>query len=358
MPLRREHCLGMAAPQRSRYGGCMDFPAFDFDTLGEADVREEIVAPLLRHLGYRSGTPDNVIREQHLTYPRLQLGRRKATDPLVRGKADYICDVRGHVRWVIEAKAPGEQLNATAEDQAWTYAAHPEVRAVFFVLTNGRQFKLFQTSKGPNGAALLETNYDQMRERLTAIEGLLTPDALLRHFPSQEVDTGTPIGPNLRSIVRITSGQVRVTELSPPIPALMQMIMTVTDGSVQRLEDGSLEAQLWTLVPFQSLQDLNEQLGLDRMRLISASTTVSTDPSDPTVFENTIRAVVPRGTAVLDLTNWKKAVVPLDVSVEAVTRASGYLTGRAFKGDYFGTISYLQLRVKVTMKGEFELQLA
>jgi hypothetical protein len=41
----------------------MDFPDFDFEKLGETDVREEILAPLLRSLGYRSGTENDVIRE-------------------------------------------------------------------------------------------------------------------------------------------------------------------------------------------------------------------------------------------------------------------------------------------------------
>ncbi|MBU6475326.1 MAG: hypothetical protein KGQ70_05120, partial [Alphaproteobacteria bacterium] len=52
----------------------MDFPAFDFSTLSEADIREEIVAPLLKSLGYRSGTENNIIREQTLRYPHISLG--------------------------------------------------------------------------------------------------------------------------------------------------------------------------------------------------------------------------------------------------------------------------------------------
>jgi hypothetical protein len=336
----------------------MEFPTFDFDVLGEADVREELVAPLLRHLGYRTGTLDNVIREQHLTYPRLPLGRRKPTDPLLRGKADYICEARGLVRWVIEAKSPGERLDAAVEEQAWSYAAHPEVRAVYFVLTNGRKFKLFQTNRGPGGSALLELKYDQMRANLSAIEGMLSPAALLRQYPSQEVDTGAPIGPGLRSIVRIISGQISIARMSPARPSLSQLIMTVTDGSVERTEDGSLQAQIWSLVPFQSVQDLNEQLGLDRMCLTSVSTTLSADPLHPTVFENSRRVSLPKGTVVLDLTNWKEVALPIDMSGNVFTRASGYLTGTTFKGEYSGSVSFAQLGQNVTMSGDVELKLA
>jgi hypothetical protein len=59
----------------------MDFPHFDFNSLNETDIREEIIAPLLRYLGYRSGTANNIIREQHLTYPKSSLGRKDKNDP-------------------------------------------------------------------------------------------------------------------------------------------------------------------------------------------------------------------------------------------------------------------------------------
>ena len=113
------------------------FDPLDFTNLNETDVREEILAPLIRSLGYRSGTENDVIREQSLRYPRAFLGRKKpGQDPVLRGKADYILDARNAVRWVIEAKAPDVELDLDAVEQAYTYASHPEVRAVYFVLSN------------------------------------------------------------------------------------------------------------------------------------------------------------------------------------------------------------------------------
>jgi hypothetical protein len=84
----------------------MQFHQFDFNGMNETDIREEVIAPLLRELGYRSGTEDTVIREQPLSYPKSFLGRKKESDPILPGKADYICITRNQVRWVIEAKAP------------------------------------------------------------------------------------------------------------------------------------------------------------------------------------------------------------------------------------------------------------
>ncbi len=72
------------------------FEQLKFDDLNETDVREEIVAPLIRNLGYRSGTENNVIREQSLRYPRAFLGHKNpGKDPIRRGKADYILEAGG-----------------------------------------------------------------------------------------------------------------------------------------------------------------------------------------------------------------------------------------------------------------------
>lgn len=336
----------------------MEFPIFNFDSMGETDVREEIIAPLLRHLGYQSGTPNNVIREQYLSYPQLSLGRRKPTDPFLRGKADYICDVGGLVKWVIEAKAPGEALDEVTEEQAWSYANHPEIRAVYFVMTNGYEFRLYQTNRGSKAGALFECTYEQMATNLTAIENMLSPAAILRDHPTQKVDIGNPIAPGLRSIVRVTSGHIKFTKISIHIPPLQQMVMTVTNGSVERNKDGSLEAHLWSLVPFQSLQELNEKLGLDQMRLTSASTVLSTDPSQPSVFENERRTILPKGMVSLNLMDWTEVEIPMNVTAVVQTRAAGYLAGTAFTGGFFASITYVEWALNITLEGAFELQLA
>ncbi len=336
----------------------MEFPIYNFDSLGETDVREEIVAPLLRYLGYGSSTLNNIIREQHLSYPKLSLGRRKSTDPYLRGKADYICDAGSLVKWVIEAKSPGEALDAIVEEQAWSYATHPEIRAVYFAVTNGREFKLYQTNRGSNADALFECTYEQMGERLTAIKNILSPAAILRDHPTQEVDTGNPLGPGLRSIVRVTSGHIRFTNISIPIPPLQQMIMTVTDGSVERTVDGSLEAHLWSRVPFQSLQKLNEKLGLDQMWLASASTVISTDSAQPMIFENERRTILPKGMVVLNLTNWTETEMPMNITAVVQTRATGHLAGTVFRGEFLAAMAYVELGLKLTLEGAFELQLA
>lgn len=336
----------------------MEFPIYNFDSMGEADVREEIIAPLLRHLGYRSGTLNNAIREQYLSHPQLSLGRRKPTDPYLSGWADYICEAGGLVKWVIEAKAPGVALDAKVEEQAWSYANHQEIRAVYFVVTNGREFKLYETNKGSQAEALFMCTYEQMGESMTTIENLLSPVAMLRDHPTQKVDTSKPLGLGLRSLVRITSGRITYTKISELIPPLQHMILTVTGGSVERTNDGTLEAHLFTRVPFQPLQELNEKLGLDQMWLTSASTVISSDQAHPTVFESEKLTILPKGMVSLNLMDWTEFEMPMNVTATVKNHATGHLAGTIFAGKFLASIVYAEWNRTLKLEGAFELQLA
>jgi hypothetical protein len=75
---------------------------FSFDNMTEADVREEIVRPLLQQLGYQRGTDNNIRTEVTLRYARQFLGHKKSNDPDLVGRADYICEVISLARWVVE----------------------------------------------------------------------------------------------------------------------------------------------------------------------------------------------------------------------------------------------------------------
>jgi hypothetical protein len=90
----------------------MLFEPIDLSKFNEQDVREEILAPIIRCLGYRRGTSNDVIRELSLRYPRIFLGRKKSKkDPIIRGEADYIFDIdkkwRGSIPILQEDKRKG-----------------------------------------------------------------------------------------------------------------------------------------------------------------------------------------------------------------------------------------------------------
>ena len=200
------------------------FEPIDYEKLNETDVREEIIAPFLRELGYRSGTPNDVIREQSLRYPRIYMGRKNASkDPLMRGKADYILDVQNTVRWVLEAKAPDVELSIDVLEQAWTYATHPEIRAVYFAICNGTHLHIFQSSLPPSAKAVLTVAYESFAADFGRIENLIGPEALLRDHPRINLDTGDPIGDGLRSVVRITNGLVQYHQCNLDLPIFKEL---------------------------------------------------------------------------------------------------------------------------------------
>ncbi len=182
---------------------------------------------------------------------------------------DYICEAHNQVRWVIEAKSPGSVLDKDAEEQSWSYANHPEIRAVYFCLMNGYELQIYQTNRGPDETPIFQCDYEQLKDSLAVIENILSPDSILRDHPPQEIDTGRPIGPGLRSIVRITNGSITYHSNTLQLPPLIGLSMSITSGSVERNDSGNLEAYIETEVPFQSLQTLNEKLGLHSLRLLT-----------------------------------------------------------------------------------------
>jgi hypothetical protein len=337
------------------------FEPIDFQQMNEADVREEILAPLLRRLGYRSGTTNNIIREQPLSlrYPRAFLGRKNPNkDPLLRGKADYICEVEGPIRWIIESKPPNAEISIDDIEQAYTYANHPEIRAALFCICNGYELRVYQTNLGPDATARLCVPYSVFNERFDEIENLLSPASIRREFPTCIVDTGKPLGPGLRSIARITGGYIKYTENNLNLPTLRNMIVAVTGGSVERNENAQMIASVRGLSHFESFQKLNEKLGLDYIEAISRDDSVSTDPHNPTRFVSTRRITIPQGEKILNLLTWKEVVTPSNIIFDTETIAEGVLKKQVFSGKFYLKVVISGLPKPLETGGEFVLHIA
>lgn len=335
------------------------FEPISFDHLNETDVREEILAPLIKHLGYRSGTPNNVIREQSLRYPRAFIGRKNPNkDPILRGKADYILEAGGLVRWVIEAKAPTVELDLDAIDQAYTYANHPEIRAVYFVLSNGKSLSIFQTNRGPESAPVLSISYEDLNGMLLQLSNLLSPKSILRDHPFTKPDIGKPLGTGLRSFVRITNGLIRYEENSLGNRALNEIQIGISDGAVERDEQGQMIVFLKTNGPSRSLQELNERLGLASFEMVSMDNEISSDSAAPTefVYEHTV--VLHAGEKILDINTWQEIVLPINISCHVTSQAQGILNGDRFAGKFFTRVNYLETKMSIDMNGSFDVHLA
>jgi len=328
--------------------------------MGEADVREEVLAPLVRLLGYRTGTEFDVIREQSLRYPKVFLGRKNPTrDGELRGKADYILEVSGHARWVLEAKAPGVEINIDAIEQAWTYANHAEVRAAYFALCNGAELQVFATQTAPSVGAFLTVPYEELESKLPQLENILGPNALKRDFPDQLALLGQPLGPGLRAFARIASGMITYEKSSLPQPMLSQMQIAIVGGAVERDELGQLIAYLQTQSPLRSFQEFNESLGLDRFEMRSNDKEVSMDADHPTEFAYRASVSLPEGSESLDATTWKKVRLPYTVHCEVVSHASGHLIDQTFRGRFVSEMRMVNIpALPVVLEGKFYVRLA
>jgi len=334
----------------------MEFKEINFNCANEADVREEIITPLLRGLGYKTGADSYIIREQPLRYPRIQLGRKNQNkDPLLRGRVDYICGIKDGPLWTIEAKNPSADICIDDIEQTYSYANHPEVRAVYFCITNGKKFVFYQTNQGPAALPILEVLSNKLEESFVKVSNLVAPESLIRDHGKTHIDTGNPLGTGLRSIGRISNGFIKYTEASIPVPVLLEMITTIRYGSIERDEDDRLSVYLETITPFQSLQEFNEKLGLHKLEIKSNDSVLSSDPQRPTQFEATQSAVLPAGMPILDVLTWKHVAPPVNIYFDAQTVAIGYLKGNKFLGEFRVILFYKNSGKKVSLKGNFEI---
>lgn len=123
------------------------FGQLDFRTLTqnpdfkEDSVREVIILPILKELGYLQ---ENIVRSKTLQHPFLKIGSKKRPITLV---PDYILKVENNFAWVLDAKAPDQKIiNNDNVAQVYSYATHPEIRSNYFALCNGLEFSVFRTN--------------------------------------------------------------------------------------------------------------------------------------------------------------------------------------------------------------------
>jgi predicted type IV restriction endonuclease len=123
-----------------------DFTLLDNPNFKEDSVREVIIAPILKELGFseREGGY-TIIRSKNLTHPFIQTGSTKRQIKLI---PDYTLTINDRYFLVLDAKAPNENIISGKNiEQVYGYATHPEIRVQYFALCNGREFSLFTIYK-------------------------------------------------------------------------------------------------------------------------------------------------------------------------------------------------------------------
>ncbi len=156
------------------------FEDFDFELLKSPDfkedsVREELILPILKALGYSAHGQNKIIRSKKLRHPFVTIGSKEV--PLTN-YPDYLFEVDGKFAWVLDAKGPDESiLTGKNTEQAFFYAIHPEINVPYFALCNGKEFILFDRSLEKTVLHFLLSEIDK---HWTELEKYLSPNAFQR----------------------------------------------------------------------------------------------------------------------------------------------------------------------------------
>lgn len=152
--------------------GTFDDPEFKEDA-----VREEVIAPMLRKLGYSPSGPNRIVRSRALVHPFVMIGSQKRRVNIV---PDYLLLVDERVALVLDAKGPSEPLlDSHHAEQAYSYAIHPEVRAPLYALCNGRRLVVWDRE---HFNPILDLAFADFEREWGRIERALAPDSLLMPF--------------------------------------------------------------------------------------------------------------------------------------------------------------------------------
>lgn len=157
-----------------------DLSILDDLEFNEDGVREDIIAPLLKNLGYSAGGPNKLVRSRKLEHPYVAIGSKRKRIDII---PDYVLEVEGKPAIVVEAKSPKESLdNSKHAEQAYSYTIHPEIRAQYYILCNGRSFILYHVSQFK---PLLNINMEFLPHYWNDICSKLSPSNVLSSYNSK-----------------------------------------------------------------------------------------------------------------------------------------------------------------------------
>jgi hypothetical protein len=153
----------------------------DYSVLGDPDfkedsVREEIISPILKSLGYSPSKPNRIIRSKSLEHPFVSIGSARKK---IKSIPDYLLEVNDQYAWILEAKSPSEDIiNSKHVEQAYSYAIHSEIRVPIFGLCNGKEFVLYHVS---NPKPLIHFSIIALPSYWENLIKLLSPSTVLEY---------------------------------------------------------------------------------------------------------------------------------------------------------------------------------
>lgn len=164
--------MNQRPPSKRELFGDLDFAALSFGAdFKEDSVREVIVMPVLRQLGYAQC---DIVRSKTLQHPFLKIGSGKKRP--IRLVPDYCLKVADNYAWVLDAKAPDQSvLDEQHIEQVYSYASHPEIRSTYFAICNGTDFAIFR--REATAAPVLQFAVDEIQNAWKDLAALLSPSS-------------------------------------------------------------------------------------------------------------------------------------------------------------------------------------
>ena len=156
----------------------------------EDSVREEIVTPLLKCLGYSAfDGAYRIIRSPRLEHPFIRQGTKSHKITVI---PDYLIQVNGTNAFIMDAKSPGENIvSGKHVEQAYSYAIHPQIQVDLFVLCNGKEISVFHVKKQEPVLHLFFTQITQNESAAGRLFECLSPQAFMNpHLFDYKPDYG------------------------------------------------------------------------------------------------------------------------------------------------------------------------
>ncbi len=151
-----------------------DFQLLNSDEFKEDAVREELINPILKGLGYKAFGHNRIIYSKTLSHPFVKIGSKKRKINII---PDYLFEINGKYTWVLDAKAPNENiLSGDHIEQVYSYAIHPDIHADIFALCNGKEFAAY---KKDEKKPLLFFQLSEIDQHWDEIQKLLCPDVFV-----------------------------------------------------------------------------------------------------------------------------------------------------------------------------------
>lgn len=339
--------------------------------MNEPTVRAEVLDPLLRRLGYRHNTDMDILREHQFRYPKVRLGRTSNADAKIIGYPDYICSARGIATWVLEAKAEGESLGTDADEQAFSYAVHPEIRAIYYCLSDGKRFLIYSTLAPVGNPPLLDVSLENEVSALAALNSFLSAESLARTVKERAsiadaTDFKVIVGKaHFKSIDWNILGNAAI---KTDATAEVEKQLNLLDGTIYPIEGGMISQQddelnVCITLGGQSEADLEFQklIKIDTLTFTSVGR-LSSDADSPTLIQTTQKTLLRPGDTIQSSRVAPQRLpvhMPFVIFVDASIYRDGDMVRGKFSYSAFSSINIhgQGIEVQLSVSGDLELHI-